>query len=264
MKKIINLVVTFMTLFIVICACCKNSNLNAQSPSSYGFNINNDVWKYESCKTNAVAYAKVTGSDKYKVGKVTTDAFFYKLRGQENDEYDYFLVAYKLTVTPMVSEKKYHWFFNYYGWSENLTLAVDYSNNDRITNYSPVTENPKSTYSVGVKVGTDNSAFSASVSAQMQTTEDSLAITVNDNPYNHTLTTRFDYLCDVNHSKHYLTNQSIQYGMYITEHKKGSKFKTSMKTEVTFELANGTSSFVQLFGGPNDRELASTNATFSL
>ena len=69
--------------------------------------------------------------------------------------------------------------------------------------------------------------------------EKSLKVTANHNQTNKNLTIKYDYLWDMLHSKSYLTNETIQYGMFIAEDKKISYYKPNLNVTMTFVKADG-------------------------
>ena len=69
--------------------------------------------------------------------------------------------------------------------------------------------------------------------------EKSLKVTANHNQTNKNLTIKYDYLWDMLHSKSYLTNETIQYGMFIAEVKKISYYKSNLKAAMTFVKTDG-------------------------
>ena len=83
----------------------------------------------------------------------------------------------------------------------------------------------------------------ASLSGGVCYSEDALNITARNDSTKRNLTIKYDYLCDMLHSKSYLTNETIQYGMFIAEVKKISYYKPNLKVAMTFAKADGWSNY---------------------
>ncbi|MDY0278221.1 MAG: hypothetical protein RBQ97_09085 [Acholeplasma sp.] len=236
----------FIIIIAVVFIGLKSVSTFAANPIGYGIEVDENVWGTHIAYDSNKVEVKVDNLDKYRVGYATTDAFVYKLLGQENDDVDYYLVAYRVSVNPTVSAKKYNWFYNYYGWSEALYIRGSYQDGDSITDYSPLTDNPSASYSAGISfsVSPDGPEFSAS--SGISITENALQIRATQSDTNRLLEIKYDYMCDIAHSKGYLTSNTIQYGMYVVEHQKGTPFTTTLTTEMWFAPAIGWSNFTQV------------------
>ena len=252
MIKVKKIFILSMVLFCFV----SFSNVKADdvNPAAYGIETSEE-WIFTKRSLYSESYASVADNVNYWIGKVTTDAFLFKLSDEINTSttYDYYLVAYKVSVLPLVSKKKYNWFNNFYGWSECLNVSADYSNGEKITNYSPVTENPEISYSVGLSMGLSGKSVEAGLSLGMCTTESALKITANNDSSNRKLKIKYDYLCDILHSKSYLTNETIQYGMFIVEVKKNSYYSVRLNVDMAFNPASGWSNFIQVNTNNNSK-----------
>lgn len=96
-----------------------NASAASVNPDAYGIQVGDD-WKFERYGTQTLR-VEVDNKEEYLIGTVLFDAFLYKCIKQS--DHDYYLLAYKLTITPKVSKKKYNWFYNYYGWSEYFEVS---------------------------------------------------------------------------------------------------------------------------------------------
>ncbi len=215
------------------------------NPSAYGISVGSD-WQYSRyCKTTLDV--KVDNNPDYVIGNVLMDAFLYECKNNDLYDYDYYLVIFKLTITPKVSKKKYNWFYNYYGWSEYFEVSSVLPDNVRLTDYSPETENPSTSYTVGINGGySQEQGLSAGISTAITVTKSTLKIKNNCNTSDGIFNIGYDYLCDISHDNDYLKKETMQYGMFSVQVPKGYAYVPQLKIIGKFAPAIGWSSFLQV------------------
>ncbi|MCM1130976.1 MAG: hypothetical protein NC087_05810 [Anaeroplasma bactoclasticum] len=238
MKKIFISFIIGIFLLIPLSASADSVN-----PEAYGIQVGSD-WEFNRYEKKTFN-VQVNNKEDYTIGIVSFDAFLYKCIKQS--DCDYYLIAYKLTITPKVSKKKYNWFYNYYGWSEYFEVSSQLPENARLTNYSPKTENPKNSYTVGINGGySSENGLSAGISASISGISSTLKINCQCDTPSRLFKIGYDYLCDAAHDNDYLKKETIQYGMFTVELPKGTSYTPTFKVMGKFAPAIGWSSFFQV------------------
>lgn len=212
-------------------------------PEAYGIQVGND-WEFERYGTQTLK-VEVDNKEEYTIGTVLLDAFLYKCI--KVSDHDYYLLTYKLTITPKVSKKKYNWFYNHYGWSEYFEVSSQFPDWARLTDYSPKTENPKSSYTVGINGGySAEEGMSAGISAAINVISSTLKIKCECQTTSGLFKIGYDYMCDAAHDNDYLKKETIQYGMFTVQVPKGVSYTPTLKVIGKFAPAIGWSSFLQV------------------
>lgn len=218
---------------------------HGEDPSAYNIAVGDD-WQNTDKTAFGTINAYVNNQEKWCIGTTTIQAFLFK--NISNAYYDYYLVAYKIAVKPKMSTKKHGLFYNYYGWSESLYASCQLSSDETLTNYSPVTVNPTTSYTVGLnagaEVGDSGLKLSAGISCSITVTGSSLRIKNNSDSSSGLFSINYDYMCDIAHSKSYLTTETQQYGMFVVQSPKGREFNHPMRFEMYFMVSDGWSFFL--------------------
>lgn len=119
--------------------------------------------------------------------------------------------------------------------------------NAKLTDYSPKTENPKSSYTVGINGGySSENGFSAGISGAINVISSTLKIYCQCDTPARLFKIGYDYMCDAAHDNDYLKKETIQYGMFTVEVPKSASFTPTLKVFGKFAPAIGWSSFLQV------------------
>lgn len=246
-KKILILMLLFIgTVFI------SGPNIYASTTAAaHGIDVDSTIWEDINVWKNSSKQVRVNNNANYNVGTITLVSGAFKMKNRDNELTDYFLITYKVIVTPEVSRSKYNWFFNYYGWSENLVVHSQLSQSQNLIYYSPKNMDTEFQYTAGIGLGYGPNGSEFSASATVTGTRKTLAVDFNGSTPNKYFEVEYDYMCDILHDKNYLTKETIQYGMYVVEHKKSDgNFSNSLSANMVFMVGDGHSSFLQTYVPP--------------